>query len=312
VEGPDAAALLDRTAANRLPLEGRMTLAPMLNDRGSLIGDLTIGRLADDRFFLVGSSIAELHYLRWFEKQRDALDVAVSSLLQTQCGLAIAGPRARELLSRVARADVSNDSFPFLSIRPLTIGPVQALVARVSFTGELGYEIWTAPEQQRTLYDVLRDAGDALGLRHFGAQALNSLRLEKGFGSWAREYRPIYTAAEAGLDRFVRPDKGAFIGRDAIMSEKANGAHRLRLFEVDSADADAMGDEPIWRRDAVVGGVTSGGYGHTIGRSLALGYVDRGLADLSDGFDIEILGERRTARILKEAPVDPPGARMRS
>jgi dimethylglycine dehydrogenase len=313
VEGPDAAAFLDRVLANRLPAEGRMAMAPMLNPAGKLIGDFTVGRLARDTFFLVGSSIAETYYLRWFERQRDAMKVSVQSLLQSQVGLAIAGPQARALLGRVTRAAIDATAWPFFALRHIDIGIVPALVGRVSFTGELGYEIWVAADYQRALYDTLREAGRDLGLVHFGGQALNSLRLEKGFGSWAREYRPIYGPHEAGLGRFVRLDKGDFIGRDAAAAEaKAGGARRLRLFSVAAADADAMGDEPIWHGGKVIGWVTSGGYGHTVKQSLALGYIEAALGGRRDGFEIEILGERRAARMLESPPVDPEGKRMRA
>ncbi len=317
VEGPDATAFLERVMANRMPAKGRMALAPMLNPAGKLIGDFTVGRLARNRYFLVGSSIAEHYYLRWFERQRGDFSVAFRSLLQSQVGLAIAGPQSRALLARVTRADVSNAAWPFLALRRVDIGLVPALVGRVSFTGELGYEIWVAPDYQRALYDTLLEAGRDFGLRHFGGQALNSLRLEKGFGSWAREYRPIYGPHEAGLGRFVRLDKGEFIGRDAAAAEKESGGARRWCCSRSSedaagVDADAIGDEPIWHGGKVVGWVTSGGYGHTVKQSLALGYVEAAIAGEAAGFEIEILGERRPARILAKPPVDPEGSRMRS
>lgn len=314
VEGPDAEAFLARVMANVPPKVGRMALTPMLTDAGKLAGDLTMGRLGRDHFFLVGSSIAEKFYLRWFEARRGKLDVRFRSLLPEQVGLAIAGPRSRELLARLTRTDVSNAAFPFLSIAQMDLGLVPAIVGRVSFTGELGYELWVTPDNQRALYDAILEAGRDLGLVHFGAQALNSLRLEKAFGSWSREYRPIYGALEAGLDRFVRTSGNRdFVGRGGYLEEKSSGGKlRLKLFEVDSPDADAFGDEPIWHDGKVAGWVTSGGYGHTVGKSLALGYVPKALADVRSGFEIEIIGERKAARMLAAAPVDPEGARVRS
>jgi dimethylglycine dehydrogenase len=312
VTGPDAEGFLERLLANRLPANGRIVLAPMLNEQGKLIGDFTVGRLARDRFFIVGSGPAEAYHLRWFERQRGSLSVSIRPATAERAGLAIAGPKSRELLARLVREDLSTKMFPFLSIAEMAIGMVPCLVSRISFTGELGYEIWCAPDSQRLLYRTLRDAGSDLGLTLFGTQALLSLRLEKGFGTWAREYRPIYGPEEAGLRRFVRVEKDDFIGRAAAQAERQSGGERrLVLFDVDASDADAFGDEPIWQGGKVVGWITSGGYGHTVSKSLALGYVPRELAEQTSGFEIEIIGERRGARILAQPPCDPSGVRMR-
>src|SRR5262249_12112738 len=149
VEGPDARTLLDRVMANAAPAEGRIALAPMLNAKGKLIGDFTVGCVGAQKFFLVGSSIAEVYYLRWFERQRGKLDVTVRSLIGSQVGLAIAGPRSRELLGRLVREDIASAAFPFLSLRELNVGMIRCLIGRVSFTGELGFEIWCEPDHQR-------------------------------------------------------------------------------------------------------------------------------------------------------------------
>jgi dimethylglycine dehydrogenase len=312
VGGRDAATFLGNALAGRIPAVGRMALSPMLNEAGRLIGDLTVGRLAQDRFFLVGSSIAERFYLRRLEALRDGLEVAFRSILDEQAGIALAGPRSRELLARLTSADVSNAAFPFMTLRQIDVGLVPCLVGRVSFTGELGFEIWMPSGAQRAVYDAILTAGADLGLGHFGGHALNALRLEKGFGTWAREYRPIYAATEAGLDRFVRSGGGDFVGKSAAEAARdGGGERRLVLLEVDAGDADAFGDEPIWHDGRVSGWVTSGGYGHTVGKSLALGYVPKALATAGRGFEVEIIGERRPARILAEPPVDPRGLRMR-
>ncbi|MSP49490.1 MAG: FAD-dependent oxidoreductase [Alphaproteobacteria bacterium] len=312
VAGPGAEAFLESLLTNRMPALGRIALAPMLNARGKLIGDFTVGRIAPDCFFMVGSGPAEAYHVRWFESRRGGRDVAVRPMTAEFSGLAIAGPRSRDLLARLVREDLSSAAFPFLSIRRMSVGMVPSLVSRISFTGELGYELWCAPDSQRSLYQAIGEAGRDLGLALFGSHALLSLRLEKGFGIWAREYRPIYGPEEARLQRFVRLDKGGFVGCDSARAEHRDGGERrLVLFEVDARDADAFGDEPIWHRGAVVGWITSGGYGHTLGKSLALGYVPRALADQAAGFEIEIIGERRGARILDAPPYDPTGARMR-
>lgn len=313
VAGPGAEAFLDRVLANRVPALGRVVLAPMLNAAGKLIGDFTVGRIERERFLVVGSGPAEAYHLRWFERERGAHAVTVRPMTAELSGLAIAGPRARDLLGRLVREDLSTAAFPFLSIRRMAVGMVPCFVSRISFTGELGYELWCAPDGQRTLYRTIRDAGRDLGLVSFGSHALLSMRLEKGFGTWAREYRPIYGPEEAGLRRFVRLDKGEFIGRTAAAAERAaGGERRLVLFEVEAHDADAFGDEPIWHDGEVIGWITSGGYGHTVAKSLALGYVPRALAGERRGFEIEIIGERRPARILAEPPYDPSGSRMRT
>jgi dimethylglycine dehydrogenase len=215
-------------------------------------------------------------------------------------------------LQSLTRTDLATAAFPFLTFRAIDIGMVPALVGRISFSGELGYEIWVTSEYQRALYDLLIAAGRSHGLRLFGGRALNTMRIEKGFGTWAREYRPIYGPHEAGLARFVDFGKGEFVGRAAALEEKeSGGALRLVTFSVDAQDADASGDEPIWHEGRVVGWVTSGGYGHRVQRSLALGYIPAGLASATEGFEIEIIGERRRARRESAAPLDPSGSRMR-
>lgn len=313
VTGPGAADWLARVMANKVPAVGRLALTPMLNERGRLIGDFTICRHEQERMFLIGTYAAENYYLRWFERTQPGEGVAVRPCAMEYVGLSVAGPASRALLQPLVDADLSNQAFPFMSFRSVKVGMVPALVGRVSFTGDLGYEIWVTTDYQRTLYDLLCEAGRLHGLRLFGGRALNAMRLEKGFGTWAREYRPIYGPFEAGLGRFVDLGKSAFVGREAAEREQRSGGERkLITLAVEAADADAIGDEPIWHGDAVVGWVTSGGYGHSVGQSLALGYVERRHASAKTGFAVEIMGERRPAVRLEHAPFDPAGARMRS
>ncbi|HEX8013052.1 MAG TPA: FAD-dependent oxidoreductase [Casimicrobiaceae bacterium] len=312
VVGSGAEAWLDRLLANRLPREGRLALSPMLNDNGRLIGDFTVANTGRDRFVAFGSGIAEQYHLRWFEAHLPPSGVGVRSLRTELLGFAIAGPRSRELLSRVCADDVSHDAFPFLSFRETEVAMLPARVGRISFTGELGYEIWVAADCQLALYEALISAGADLGLAHFGARALNSLRLEKSFGNWAREFRPIYTPFEAGVDRFVDLRKPDFIGRAAALRDREKGpTRRLVTLVVDVADADAIGDEPIWHDGSVVGWVTSGGYGHWVAKSIALGYVPASLANAAGAFEVEILGERRRAVLAPQPLYDPQGDRMR-
>jgi dimethylglycine dehydrogenase len=314
--GPGAERFLARLMTNKLPREGRMILTPMLNATGKLIGDFTIARAGAERFMMWGSSQAQIHHMRWFEAHLPADgSVRIRRFDQGLIGLAIAGPGSRELLARLTDEDVANAAFRFMDHRAMDVANVPAMVNRVSYTGELGYEIWVAPEYQRRLYQEIRAAGRPLRLVLFGMRALLSMRLEKNYPTWYRELRPIYGPYEAGLDRFVDLGKPEFIGRAAAAEEKTTGGTLRRLsFAVEATDADALGDEPIWHGGKVVGWITSGGYGHRVKRSLAQGYVPVALAtDAAQGaFEVELLGGRRPATILNEPPLDPEGARLRS
>jgi len=319
VTGPGAVQWLDRVLAARLPAPGRMTLAPMLKADGKLIGDFTLANLSGLRghegsWLLIGSGAAEQYHMRWFEAQLPGDgSVRIEALGLSLAGLAIAGPKARDLLQSVTQEDVGGQALPFMGIRRMEIGQAPALVGRVSYTGDLGFEIWAAPDYQRHIFNTLMAAGEPLALSLFGSRALNALRLEKAYGSWAREYRPIYGPQEAGLARFVAYNKEAdFIGKAGALAEKADGG-RLRLvsFAVDATDADVIGDEPIWCDGAVRGWVTSGGYAHNSATSVALGYVPREFAERVDGFEIEFLGRRHKARRLERALFDADGTRMR-
>jgi dimethylglycine dehydrogenase len=313
IRGPGAAEWLSHVMANRLPAVGRIALTPMLNERGKLIGDFTICRAGADHMFLVGTYAAETYYMRWFERHMPASGVSVRPCAMEYVGLSVAGPNSRALLQSLVRDDLSTAAFPFMSFRRMEIGMVPGYVGRVSFTGDLGYEIWVTSDYQRALYDALLGAGRAHGLRLFGGRALNCMRIEKSFGSWSREYRPIYGPFEAGLDRFVDLKKDKFIGRSAAAEEKeSGGALRLVTFKVDAADADAIGDEPIWHDGKPVGWVTSGAFGHRVQHSLALGYVPAALAKAVAGFEIEIIGERHRAQRLPGAAFDPGGKLMRA
>ena len=315
IAGPGAEGFLSRLMTNHMPRVGRIVLTPMLNPAGKLIGDFTIARATPDRFFMWGSSQAQVYHMRWFEAHlpQDG-SVRLNRIDMGMVGLSIAGPRSRELLARLTDEDVGPQTLRFMDHRAMDIANCPALLNRVTYTGDLGYEIWVAPEYQRRLYEGILVAGQNLDLVHFGMRALLSLRLEKNFPTWYRELRPIYGAFEAGLERFVDLGKTDFIGRDAALKEKASGGTLKRVsFAVDALDADVLGDEPVWHGGKVIGWVTSGGYGHYVDRSLAQGYVPTALArDSGAGaFEIEILGERRKASILSEPLFDPEGARMR-
>ncbi len=352
VIGTGAEAWLDRLLCNRLPNRGRLALSPMLNHQGKLIGDFTIANAGENRFMVWGSSGAQIYHQRWFEQHlpKDG-SVRVNRFGQTLVGLSIAGPKSRELLALLADVDVSHAAFPFMSYREMDVAGCPCRVNRVSYTGDLGYEIWMEPCYQRRVYLDIKSLGESLGVVDFGMRALLSMRLEKNFPTWFAELRPIYGPFEAGMERFVKLDKGEFIGRDKAVKEFESGGVLKRVsFAIDAIDADVMHDEPVWanvgdtdyqtlvlphgygatRFDEsgqliekpnlqqqgswrVVGWVTSGGYGHSVNLSLAQAYIPASLANetASGFFEIEILGQRRKATILSKPPFDPEGLKMK-
>jgi len=312
ITGPGAETWLSHMLANKMPREGRIVLTPMLNEAGKLIGDFTLAKAGPELFYLFGAGSAEKYHMRWFEAHLpEDNSVVIRPLGLSLVGLTVAGPKACDVLTKVTDEDVSNEAFKFMDFRQLDLGTIPARVGRISYTGDLGYEIWVAPEYQRPLFDRLMQAGEEHGIRLFGTRALMSLRLEKNFGTWAREFRPLYGPFEAGLGRFVDLTKNAFIGRDGAMAEKENGGKRkLVSMVVEAGDADVIGDEPIWHGGEVVGWVTSGGYAHNAGLSMAQGYVPAALAE-DNVFEIEILGERHQARVQAEPVFDPEAERMR-
>jgi len=313
ITGAGAEAWLLQVMTNTMPKQGRLMLTPMLNHQGKIIGDFTVAKAAEHRYMMWGSSQAQVYHMRWFEQTlpKDG-SVKVEALGMKLIGLSIAGPNARALLQRLTDDDVSNEAFKFMDYREMEVATVKAQVNRVTYTGDLGYEIWVAPEYQRRLYESIQAAGADLGLKNFGMRALLCLRLEKNFGTWYREFRPIYGPFEAGLDRFIKLDKPDFIGRAAALKEKQDGPKRQRVFMVvDALDADVMGDEPIWVDGKVAGWVTSGGFGHFVNQSLAQGYLPTELVKPGVQLEIEILGERRPARLQMDPPFDPEAKRMR-
>ena len=319
VSGPGAAAWLDHLMASALPAVGRIKLAPMLNHQGHLMGDLTISRLADDRFWITGSYYLQEWHGRWFaDHLPDDGSVTVTSLCDDWCGFSLSGPASRVIMQQLTDLDLSNDSVPFLSIRETEIDSVgEAVVGRISLTGELGYEITVPASEQRALLAALRRVGEPLGMRLIGDRAIDSLRLEKGYGIWSAEFTQAYTPAMSGLDRFVDWNKADFVGRDAVQAAREASPERtLVLLSIDAPDADAAGDEGVWLDGDLVGFTTSGAYGHHVQQSLALAYVDTPLVEQArDGAGpdlvVDIVGDPRAARILVEPPFDPTGSRLR-
>jgi dimethylglycine dehydrogenase len=311
--GSQAAQALDKLLANRLPAVGRVRLTPMLAHSGRLMGDLTTMRLAENHFRIGGSGYLQTWHMRWFCEQLGAYDVQVRNITDTYGGIAIIGPNSRALLSRLAAGDVSDRGFPFMAVAQMDLAFAPALIARMSVSGELGYEIYVPTPYLSGLLDAVLEASSGLDARHIGLYAVNSLRLEKCFGIWSREFSRDYTPRMSGLDRFVAYDKPEFIGREAALKDRASiPEKRLVTLAVDSLDADAAGYEPIWMGTELVGFVTSGGYGHCAGMSLAMGYLQSSVPDEQAGLSVTILAERRACRVLTQAPVDPSGVRMRA
>jgi dimethylglycine dehydrogenase len=312
VTGPVAREWLDRIMAGRIPQPGRLSLTPMLAHSGKIIGDFTVTCLSDTEFQLTASYGAQGWHMRWFD-QHAGDGVTVENISDSRSGFQIAGPKARELLSRVTRGDVSAQAFKFMDAKPMTIGMANCLVQRVSYTADLGYEIFADHMSVRHLWDTLTAAGADLGLRPFGMRAMMSLRLDKGFGSWGREYSPDYTPAETGLDRFIAWNKPAdWIGKAAATAERASGPkRRIVQLIVDASDADVVAWEPIWLDGTVQGFCTSGGYSHTTGQSLALGFLPAQAISDGQAVEIEILGERRPAKVTL-GPIWDDGGRMRA
>ena len=312
VSGPGAQAWLDRLLACRLPPDGRVRLAPMLAPSGKLMGDLTVTRLAPERFWLVGSYYLQEWHQRWFREHLPATGVAIENLSESWLGFSLSGPRSRDILAALTRDDVSDAALPFLGCRRMDVGLTQAIVVRVSLTGEFGYEITVPAAQQRALWEALIEQGTPFGMRPIGMRAQDSLRLEKGYGVWSLEFAQSYTPGMSGLDRFIAFDKGEFIGREAAMRERETGSdQRLVLLSIDALDADVTGFEPVWAGERRIGYVTSGAYGHYVGQSLALAYVERTMAGESVPLEVHVVGERRPARLLREPPYDPRGLRLR-
>jgi len=312
VRGPGASAWLDHLLASKLPSPNRMRLAPMLNPAGRLMGDLTVTKLDDERYWLVGSYYLQEWHLRWFRDHLPARGVEIENLSESWLGFSLSGPRSREILAALTDADVTDRGLPFLGCTAFDVGRTSAVVARLSLTGELGYEINVPALQQRTLWNALMEAGTPLGLRPIGMRAQDSLRLEKGYGVWSLEFSTSVTPAMSGLDRYVAPDKGDFIGRSAFLEDsRRTPSQRLVLIEAESPEADATGYEPIYRGERRVGYVTSGAYGHHVRRSLALAYVDSDVVGTQEPLSVTILGVPRRARILREPPYDPSGVRLK-
>ncbi len=311
VVGPDAEAWLNHILSNKMPKPGRMVLAPMLNPRGTIIGDFSVARLAEDRFLMIGSGVAEIYHMRWFEAHPPPPGTYIRPLPHALTGFMLAGPKSRELLQRLVFEDVSADRFKFFAAREMVVGLAPCTVLRASYTGDLGYEIWTTPDFQVTLYDAIVEAGKDLGLRHFGNRALMSLRLEKAYGAFFREFRPDYTPMESGLDRFVAYDKPDFIGREAALKDRATPPAKKLVPLIVDTEVEVVGYESVLKGDDAIGQVTSGGYAHWAGKSMAMAYVKPELAKDGEKLSVLIFGKACPAVVATQPLFDANGGRQR-
>jgi len=313
VRGPKAHAGLSRVLAGRLPEIGRVRLTPMLANSGRLMGDLTTFRLAEDRFLIFGSGYLQAWHMRWFAEHLSGPGCDVRNVTEDYGGIALFGPRSRELLRRTARTDVSDAAFAFMSVHVMDLAFAPAIVARLSVTGELGYEIYVPALYLPALLEtILETAPSDAEPRHVGLYALNSLRLEKSFGIWSREYSRDYTPHMAGLTRFIDYERADFIGRSAALRDRDRcPERRLVTLSIEALDADASGYEPIELADRLVGFTTSGGYGHCTDTSLAMGYLSSEIPADETGLTVRIAGELRRCRVLPRPVFDPDGRRMR-
>jgi dimethylglycine dehydrogenase len=304
---------LDWMTVSRLPKPGRARLAPMLSETGLLKGDLTVINWGDGTFWIEGSYYLRQWHMRWFASHARQ-GVEVRDISDDVIGFSLSGPKSRELLARVTHQDVSNAALPFMGAATLDVGLIRAKVARLSVTGELGYEINCRALEHAGLRRLLLEAGRDLGVKEYGYNALLSLRLEKSFGIWSAEFTQAYTPRMTGMDRWIAWDKGEFVGKKAALVESKGAPPERQLvnLEIDAADADATGYEPVWRSGTMAGFVTSGGYGHTIGKSLAMALVAPEAAEVGSELAVHIVGVERKARVIAPSPYDPAGKAMRA
>ena len=315
-KGPGAEDWLNAVFANRMPREvGRSCLTPLIGVRGGIAGDATVTRIAQDEFWIISSGMAERYQKRFYDMVPLPDGTIFESLTDAVCGFNVAGPQSRALLQRLTNASLATEDFPFMRSRKIELGGVECLALRVSFTGDLGWELHCRVEDQTTLYSALLEAGRAFDAGPVGSRALMSLRIEKGYGSWSREYSPEYWPQEVGLDRLCKLDKD-FLNKAACVDVLGNPAREtLVLLALDDAqtaasNADATGGEPIFKKGQGIGRVTSGAYGYSVGMSLALGYVSD--AKPGDTVQVMVLGQPHDAVILDAPPFDPDGVKLRA
>lgn len=315
-QGPGAESWLNAVFANTMPRAvGRSCLTPLIGTRGGIAGDFTVTRLAEDEFWIIGSGMAERYHQRFFGALPLPEGTTFDSLTVDVCGFNVAGPKSRDLLQKLTNTALATPDFPFMRSKWITLAGIEVLALRVSFTGDLGWELHCAAADQARLLQALLDAGRDIGAGPVGSRALMSLRIEKGYGSWSREYSPEYWPQEVGLDRLCKTDKD-FLNKEAVMLTLARPAREhlvileLDAGQTDASNADATGGEPIFKDGKGIGRVTSGACGYSVGKSLALGFLrDAGPGDV---VEVMVLGQPHRATVLAEPPFDPEGIRLRT
>ena len=310
ITGPGARDWLNRTMAGHIPKPGRLTLTPMLTEKGRLYGDLTVACLGDEDFMLFGSGAMQDAHSRFFAR---TLTDTVRHENQTGGwhGIGLAGPQSRELLQRITRLDVSADALKFRDTRRTFVGGVPVILNRLSFSGELGFEIYCRPQFLLLLSEAIEEAGADLDYRWYGARTLMSLRLEKGWGAWGLEFRPDFNAVESGMDVFINWNKD-FVGKEATARFRDEGVDRKLVTLTVDTPMDVTLDEAVLVNDAAVGYITSGGYAHHVGKSMAMAYVASEHAAAGTMVNVEIMGEMYPAEVQGAPLYDPNGGRMRS
>ncbi len=308
VSGSEAEAWLNHMMASKLPKPGRAKLAPMLAESGRLHGDLTVFNWGDGTWWIMGSYYLRAWHMRWFSNHLRP-GVTVRDLGEETCGFGLAGPRAKAVIDKLVEGGVD---LPFMGCADLHVGLINAKVARMSVTGERGYEINCRYGDHITLRRMLLEAGASEDIREVGFNALLSTRLEKSFGIWSAEFTQGYTPAQTGMDRWIDWDKD-FIGKAGAVAERdGNGPlQKVVTLEIEGADADPIGYEPVWKGGEMVGFVTSGGYGHTVQKSLAMAMVNVDAASDGTALSLHVVGVERAAKVIPASPYDPSGKAMR-
>ena len=312
VKGENAEAWLDKIFATKLPKPGRARLAVMLSPTGKLKGDLTLLNWGDGTFWIMGSYYLRAWHMRWFNDQMQD-GVSVRDLGDDICGFALIGPNSHFILQKVAEGDVSK--MRFMDCKRLDIGLIQSHVARMSVTGEMGFELNCKMGDHIALRRILLEAGADQDIREVGFNAMLSTRIEKSFGIWSAEFTQDRTPGMTAMDRWIDWDKPDFIGKAAVVAERnGNGPEKIQVtLEIEDGDSDASGYEPIWSEAGdMVGFVTSGAYGHTVKKSLAMALIEPALANEGTAVTVHIVGVERRAKVITPSPYDPDGMAMRS
>jgi len=308
-QGPDARKFLDYVLAGIIPKPGRICLNPMLTPKGKLYGDLTVACLNENKFMIFGSGAVQEMHRRWFEKHLKDFNVIYKNRSDDFHGLALSGPKSRDLLQKLVRENISNENFKFRDVREMYVAGVPAIVNRISFTGELGYEVYVVPHFQLKLYEEMEAAGKEFNLKPFGSRALMSMRLEKNWGAWTLDFRPDFTAKESGLDFFIDWNKN-FIGKES--AKKDNSKLKLTPLIIETDDIDVTNNEAVVKDGKSIGYITSGGYAHYVKKSIAYSYLDEKILKTNEKFQVEINGNFYDSTIIKEPLYDPRGTKMRS